>query len=81
MNKKSTSVEKLAKFEKIAEKRVDNALQKIRLIGNMANKKTYKYTPEHVSKIVDRLRDEINLIQKKFSPENKNNQQFKFDQN
>ena len=38
-------------FRRLANKRVTNALDKIRLIGNLANRGTYEYTDDQVDMI------------------------------
>jgi len=47
--------EKAAKFMELAPKRMDAALAKIRLIGNLASKSGYDYTPEQVAKMKQTL--------------------------
>lgn len=60
--------EKMVKFETIAQKRVQNALHAIELIGNLANPSTYHYTPEHTQQIFDALEQAVALEKKKFEP-------------
>lgn len=60
--------EKMVKFETIAQKRVQNALHAIELIGNLANPSTYHYTPEHTQQIFDALEQAAALEKKKFEP-------------
>ena len=40
--------EKQAKFRELAEKRVNNAIKNIQLIGNLSNTSAYSYTEEEV---------------------------------
>lgn len=60
--------EKMVKFETIAQKRVQNALHAISLIGNLANPSAYHYTPEHTQQIFDALEQAVALEKKKFEP-------------
>lgn len=60
--------EKMVKFETIAQKRVQNALHAIELIGNLANPSAYHYTPEHTQQIFDALEQAVALEKKKFEP-------------
>jgi hypothetical protein len=43
------------KFVELANKRVNNAIKSIRLIGNLSNKSNYSYTDEDVKKIFNTL--------------------------
>ena len=54
------------KFVELAEKRVQKAIDSIRLIGNLANKTNYNYGPDDTNKIFRALRREIDLVKKKF---------------
>lgn len=66
--------EKLIKFERLAEKRVTDAVKKMRLLGNLANRHNYEYSDEHVKQILDALEAELRLLRSRFkeesSPEN-----------
>ena len=53
------------KFKRLAEKRVNAALQKIGLIGNLANP-NYSYSPEQVEKIIVALTANIAEVEEKF---------------
>ena len=53
-------------FKRLAIKRTTNALDKIRLIGNLSSA-NYEYTAEQVEKICDTLRDAIDNVEKKFA--------------
>ena len=54
------------KFVELAEKRVQKALNSIKLIGNLANKTNYSYGTEDTNKIFRALRREVDLVRKKF---------------
>ena len=54
------------KFVELAEKRVQKALDAIKLIGNLANKTNYSYGTEDTNKIFRALRREIDIVRKKF---------------
>ena len=69
--------EKKNKFRKLAEKRVNNTLKQIQLIGNLSNTRAYSYDEEEVKKIFKTLREELNIIEAKFKSKGKNNN-FKF---
>jgi hypothetical protein len=54
------------KFKELAEKRVNAALEKLRLIGNLSDKKSYEYTSGEVQEIIRCLHEEVNHIKKRF---------------
>jgi len=70
--------EKLEKFQRLAEKRVNEALKRIRLVGNLANKNNYEYTDKHAKKIVDALEAEIRVLKSKFKDEEGEGGTFSF---
>lgn len=70
-------VEKQEKFRELAEKRVNNAIKNIQLIGNLSNTSAYSYTEDEVRKIFRTLKEEINIAEAKFKSRGKNNN-FKF---
>jgi hypothetical protein len=53
-------------FEPLAEKRVARAIKDIRLIGNLSNKKYYRYTDEDVKKILRTLDRKIKMLRQLF---------------
>lgn len=57
---------KRIKFKELAEKRVNNAMKNIQLIGNLSNTRVYEYDVEDVKKIFKTLREQINLAESKF---------------
>ena len=58
--------EKRARFKKLAEKRVDSALDKLRLISNLADRANYDFSDEDARKIVKHLRDGVAEIEAHF---------------
>ena len=57
---------KREKFEDLAEKRVTEAIKRLRLIGNLANKNNYDYTEGHVKQILSALNGELRSLKKRF---------------
>ena len=57
---------KKEKFKELAEKRVNNAMKNIQLIGNLSNTRAYEYNDEDVKKIFKTLREEISIAESKF---------------
>lgn len=60
---KSTSSER---FVKLANKRVNNAIHHIRLIGNLSNKSNYEYTEKQIKQIFAELQKETNHCEELF---------------
>ena len=65
------------KFKKLAEKRVNEAIKKLQLIGNLANTRNYSYTDSQVKQIFSALDTEIRELKAKFNTNTKE-QKFKF---
>ena len=57
---------KSERFKSLAERRVNNAIKQIRLVGNLANPNSYEYTEEQVRKITSALQRELATMQSKF---------------
>lgn len=58
--------DKREKFRRLAEKRTQTALNEIRKIGNLSNRRAYDFDEGDVKKIVKALREATNDIEKKF---------------
>ena len=69
--------DKKKKFRELAEKRVNNALKNIQLIGNLSNTRAYEYDDDDIKKIFKSLKEEIAIAESKFKAKGKNNN-FKF---
>jgi len=54
------------RFQRLATKRTQAALQKIRLIGNLTSS-NYDYTPEQAAKITSALRAAVSAVEAKFN--------------
>lgn len=59
------------KFKELAEKRVNNALKNIQLIGNLSNTNNYDYNEEDVTKIFKTLKEELQTAEARFKISNK----------
>ncbi len=68
---------KKEKFRELAEKRVNNAMKNIQLIGNLSNTRAYEYDDDEVKLIFKSLKEEISIAESKFKSKGKNNS-FKF---
>lgn len=71
-----TEAKKL-KFKDLAEKRVNKALDAIRLVGNLSNRQTYAFDDAQVRKIVKALRDAVSEVESRFSSNSSQGGEFK----
>ncbi|KAA3445937.1 hypothetical protein C7I87_31125 [Mesorhizobium sp. SARCC-RB16n] len=58
--------EKREKFVKLAEGRTQAALEAIRKIGNLSNRRAYEFDESDVKKIAKALRDATSDLERKF---------------
>ncbi len=54
------------KFVRLANKRVNNAIKAIELIGNLSNRSNYDYTSEDAEKIFATLNRELKVCRERF---------------
>jgi len=54
------------RFQRLATKRTQAALQKIRLLGNLTSS-SYAYTPEQAAKVIGALRAAVEAVEAKFN--------------
>ena len=66
------------KFRSLAERRVNNAIKQIRLVGNLANPNSYEYTEEQVRNISRALKTEIDTMQSRFKSASSSNGESAF---
>lgn len=59
-------MDKKERFRTLAEKRVNNSLKDIRLIGNLSNTNNYDYSREDVCKMFKVLREELQESEARF---------------
>lgn len=57
---------KSQKFRRLAERRATEIINKIRLIGNLSDKKNYDYTDDQIRQLFDALEGEIRLCKGRF---------------
>ena len=72
------SLDKRKKFEELGEKRMIEAIKKIRLLGNLSNRNNYDYTEEHVKAMISTLESEIQLLKNRFKKEEDSEINFSF---
>lgn len=60
------AISKKERFMKIAEKRTNNIINTLRLLGNCSNKNNYEYTNEQVKQIFSAIDAELKSTKMKF---------------
>jgi hypothetical protein len=65
---------KRERFKRIASRRTNEILDKIRLLGNCANKRSYEYTDNEVNKVFSEVDKELKLARLRF--QEKKNKMF-----
>ena len=61
------SAKRIENFKKLASKRVSRVLQGIDGITKLANRRSYTYTPDQVTKILTALKSRFDAMEKAFS--------------
>ena len=77
LRKMSRNSSKREKFVRLAEGRTQSALNSIRKIGNLSNRRAYDYDDADVKKIVRALREAIGDLERKFSTSGDQSDKFK----
>jgi hypothetical protein len=54
------------RFKRVASKRTNEILEKIRILGNCSNKSSYEYTEDEVNKIFSEIDKQLKLTKAKF---------------
>ena len=57
------------RFERIAERRVNETLRSLRLLGNLADRRNYEYTDEQVSTMLGAVEQEYRALRARFRSE------------
>ena len=63
------------RFQRLAEKRTNDVLERLRILGNCSNKGQYEYTQDDIQKIFNTIEKEAKVIRLKFR--NGETQKFK----
>jgi hypothetical protein len=59
-------IEKLEKFERLAQKRVSEVMNRLRLIGNLSDKRNYNFSNEHIREMFDAIESELRVAKGRF---------------
>lgn len=62
---------KSQRFRRVAVKRTNDILDKIRILGNCSNKSTYEYSEDEINKIFSEIEKHLKLAKSKFLSEKK----------
>ena len=57
------------KFKRLAESRVNKIIKLTRLLGNLSNRRNYKYDEKEIEKIFSALQQEIRIAKQRFKSE------------
>ena len=66
------------KFENLAEKRINKAVQTISLIGKLSNTANYSFNEDHIKAMKRALINEVNITISKFETSLSKRKDFKF---
>jgi hypothetical protein len=58
--------DRASRFKRVAQRRTENALNSLRVLGNCANKSTYQYSEEDIGKIFRAIEEQLRLTKSKF---------------
>ena len=61
------------RFKRVAERRTNEILNRIRILGNCYNRSAYSYNDQEVQKIFSTIEKELRFVKAKFSKREKNN--------
>ncbi len=59
------------RFKRLAIKRTNAVLEKLRLLGNLSSKANYDYSEEEINKIFSAIENKLKLVKTKFHAETK----------
>jgi len=59
------------RFRRVAERRTNEIINKLRILGNCANRSAYAYTDEEINKIFVAIEKELREVKAKFVRTNK----------
>lgn len=65
------------RFVRIAQKRTQQVLDRLRILGNCANRSAYEYGPDDVEKVFGAIQRELEATRRKFDDRVKQRDEFK----
>jgi hypothetical protein len=60
---------KAERFQRIAERRVNETLRMLRLLGNLSDRRNYSYTDDQVAMILKAIDEEMQALEGRFKAE------------
>lgn len=63
------------RFKRLALKRTNDILNKVRILGNLSNKSSYDYNDDEIDKIFKAIEEQVKTTKARFRPKKK---KFKF---
>lgn len=67
---------KRERFVRIAARRTQHVLERLRILGNCSNRGVYEYSPEDVEKIFNTIQEELGATRRQFEDRNKKRSEF-----
>lgn len=67
------------RFRRLAAARGDRLIREISLLGNLANRKNYEYTPEEVERLFEPIERELREVRAKFDPNTPSSRRVNFE--
>ena len=64
-----------SRFKRLASKRTNEVLDKLRILGNLANKSSYSYSENEINRMFKAVDDQLRTVKAKFKP---NKRKFRF---
>lgn len=58
--------DKSKRFKRLATSRTTEVLDKLRILGNCADKRTYSYTDEEIEKIFKTIDEQVKIVKSQF---------------
>ena len=65
------------RFHRLAEQRVNATLDKLRLLGQLSNRRNYKYEQEQIDVIFKAINKEVRLTKARFGADDSSSNKFK----
>lgn len=59
--------EKQSRFKRLAAKRTEAVLEKLRILSNCANTQLYLYTDSEIKQILKAIEEQINIVKARFN--------------
>ena len=60
------NIDKSNRFQRLASSRTNEVLDKLRILGNCADKRSYQYTDEEIDKIFRAIDEQTKIVKAKF---------------